>query len=77
MAWDEVKARLAAARTPQEKLEAVKALVSHIPEQHLDKHLVIMQKGGVHAIPLYMLHLAMQDSSTFDLVKKVISGGRQ
>ncbi len=74
MSWDEVKARLAAARTQKERQDAALALRQHIPEEHLDKHLVIMQKGGVHAVRLSQLHKAMQDDPTYDLVKKIVSG---
>jgi len=74
MSWEEVKARLAAARTLQERQDAAAALTKHISEEHRDKHLVIMQKGGVHAIRLDELHVAMlHHGPTYELVKKIIS----
>lgn len=75
MAWEEVKERLACACTPRERQDAAAALIQHIPKEHLDKHLVIMQKGGVHAVRLGDLHTAMQHDPTYNLVKRIINNG--
>ncbi len=74
MAWDEVQERLASARTPEERRLAAAVLMRHIAGEHLDKHLVIMQKGGVHAIRLSELHLAMQHEPTYNMIRKIVAG---
>ncbi len=76
MAWDEVREQLAAARTPKEKQAAAVTLMRHIDQSHMDKHLVHMHTGVAHAIRLSELHRAMSDDETYDLVQRMISGGR-
>ncbi len=74
MSWEEVKAMLAQARTPEEKKAAAEALGQHIPQELKDKQLVTMQKGGVHTVRLGDLHQAMQEPTVYDRVKKIMNG---
>jgi predicted ATPase with chaperone activity len=75
MSWEEVRSRLTAARTAQERRAAAAALMQHIPEEHLDKHLVYMHKdGSAHAILLSELHLAMEGDQNYELIRKIITG---
>jgi phage/plasmid-associated DNA primase len=74
MSWEEAKSKLEKARTPQEKRAAAVSLAKSIPEQHLDKYLVVMQNGAAHAIKLSELPEAMQDDETYGIVKKVVTG---
>ena len=50
MSWEEVKQRLAEAKTPAERRAAAAALASHIPAEEQRMHLVSMQKGGVNVV---------------------------
>jgi hypothetical protein len=78
MAWDEVRERLATAKTQQEREAAAAALAKHIPQEHLDKHIVVMQKGGVHAVRLGQLPQTMnEDPQVYDMVNKIVRGKRR
>jgi hypothetical protein len=76
MAWNEVREQLAAARTPREKQAAAVTLIQHIDRNKLDKMLVHMHAGVTHSIRLSDLHRAMGDDETYDMVNRMISGGR-
>jgi hypothetical protein len=76
MAWDEVRAQLAAARTPREKQDAAVTLMRHIDQRFMTKRFVHMHTGVAHSIRLSDLHRAMSDDETYDLVNRMISGGR-
>lgn len=75
MSWEEVKQRLAEAKTPAERRAAAAALASHIPAEEQRMHLVSMQKGGVNVVSLGDLPAAMEDPRVYNKVKKIVTGG--
>jgi hypothetical protein len=75
MSWEEVKQRLAEAKTPAERRAAAEALASHIPPEEQGMHLVSMQKGGVNVVKLGDLPAAMEDPRVYSKVTKIVTGG--
>ena len=74
MSWEEVKQRLAEAKTPAERRAAAQALASHIPAKEQGASLVSMQKGGVNVVKLGDLPAAMEDPRVYSKVKKIVTG---
>lgn len=72
--WAALQEAMRSARTPEEKRAAAAALASYIPDQHRDKNLVTMQKGGLNVIKLGDLPAAMEQPGIFERVKKIITG---
>lgn len=75
MSWDEVKARLAEAKTQAERQAAAEALIQHMPPHELNKSLVSLQKGGVHVVSLRNLTKEMaHNPEVYDRVRKIVTG---
>jgi hypothetical protein len=74
MSWEEVKQRLAEAKTPAERRAAAQALASNIPQKERGASLVSMQKGGVNVVKLGDLPAAMENPKVFNQVRKIVTG---
>lgn len=72
--WDEVKRMFRQAVTPEEREEVAQALGEHIPEEHENKLLGTMRKGG-HAVRLGGLPDAMSDPQVYNTIKKAVGEG--